>query len=104
MKKRIIVVVLIIAIIQSFGMCVFANTIDELKQQKKETEEKHTDIKEELSIELDAICELDAEISEYEKEIGQLEGKIEELNASIKNSEIEIENLQNKKWKTRKKK
>lgn len=94
MKKRIIVVVLIIAIIQSFGMCVFANTIDELKQQKKETEEKHTDIKEELSIELDAICELDAEISEYEKEIGQLEGKIEELNASIKNSEIEIENLQ----------
>ena len=94
MKKRIIAVVLIIAIIQSFGMCVFANTIDELKQQKKETEEKHTDIKEELSIELDAICELDAEISEYEKEIGQLEGKIEELNASIKNSEIEIENLQ----------
>ena len=37
MKKRIIAVVLIIAIIQSFGMCVFANTIDELKQQKKET-------------------------------------------------------------------
>lgn len=35
MKKRIIAVVLIIAIIQSFGMCVFANTIDELKQQKK---------------------------------------------------------------------
>lgn len=35
MKKRIIVVVLIIAIIQSFGMCAFANTIDELKQQKK---------------------------------------------------------------------
>ena len=94
MKKRIIAVVLIIAIIQSFDMYVFANTIDELKQQKKETEEKHTDIKEELSIELDAICELDAEISEYEKEIGQLEGKIEELNASIKNSEIEIENLQ----------
>ena len=26
---------------------------------------------------IDAICELDAEISEYEKEIGQLEGKIE---------------------------
>ena len=40
MKKRIIVVVLIIAIIQSFGMCVFANTIDELKQKKKETD-KH---------------------------------------------------------------
>ena len=35
MKKRIIAVVLIIAIIQSFGMCVFANTIDELEQQKK---------------------------------------------------------------------
>lgn len=34
-EKRIIAVVLIIAIIQSFGMCVFANTIDELKQQKK---------------------------------------------------------------------
>lgn len=55
-----------------------------IETAKKETEEKHTDIKEELSIELDAICELDAEISEYEKEIGQLEGKIEELNASIK--------------------
>ena len=79
---------------QSFCLTTLANSIDDLKQQKKDAEEKHTDIEEKLSTELDAICNLDAEINECEKEIGKLEGKIEALNKSIKESENEIERLQ----------
>ena len=94
MLKKILSIILIIILMQSFCLTTLANSIDDLKQQKKDAEEKHTDIEEKLSTELDAICNLDAEINECEKEIGKLEGKIEALNKSIKESENEIERLQ----------
>ena len=94
MLKKILSIILIIILMQSFCLTTLANSIDDLKQQKKDAEEKHTDIEEKLSTELDAICNLDAEIDECEKEIGKLEGKIEALNKSIKESENEIERLQ----------
>ena len=44
MLKKILSIILIIILMQSFCLTTLANSIDDLKQQKKDAEEKHTDI------------------------------------------------------------
>ena len=51
MLKKILSIILIIILMQSFCLTTLANSIDDLKQQKKDAEEKHTDIEEKLSTE-----------------------------------------------------
>lgn len=90
MKKRIVSVFFIILLLQVYVCTVMAATTSELNDQKTDLNTKINDAKDEqieiqgqLDTEMQAISDLDYEISQAEEEIAKLNAQISELETSI---------------------
>lgn len=98
MKRKVIAIILILLMIQTYALTVLAVTQSELNDQKADLNQKINDAKEqqvELKEELDAqmkeISNLDYEISQVQEEIDKLQAQIDEVQASIEEKEKLIE-------------
>lgn len=98
MKKKIICIVLIILMLQTYAVSVIAATQSELNNQKADLNQKINDakeqqgeIKEELDAQMKEISNLDYEISQVQEEIDKLQAQIDEVQASIEEKEKLIE-------------
>lgn len=103
MKKKIISIILIfiLALLQSILYPAFATTTSELNEQKSdienqksEAEDKQEEIQGEITDTQEEIWSLDSSISESESEISSLESQISELETSIQEKTTEIEEKQ----------
>ncbi len=101
MKRKVISIILILILLQSYIYTVIAATTSELNGQKAEIEGKINDAKnaqanvqEELDEEMKAISDLDYEITQGEEEIARLEKQIKELETSISEKEKLIDEKQ----------
>jgi len=101
MKRKIITISLIIALLQGSMATCIAATQSELENQKSNIQnEKNNaknqleDVEEELSAQMKEIETLDISITEAEEELNALKAKIEGLEASISQKEIEIQEKQ----------
>ena len=101
MKKKVISIILILILIQTYICSVLATTTSELNDQKNDIQEKINDAKEEqsklqenLDEEMKAISNLDYEISQAEEEINKLNAQISELETSISEKQKLIEEKQ----------
>ena len=97
MKKTIISIILIIAILSMYVMPSIAVTqsdVDEMKEQQQEVEDQKDAVTEEKNSVMDEISALTAQISKYESEISELNDKIDELENSISDKEEEIKQLE----------
>ena len=101
MKKKIISIILIFILIQTYICSVLATTTSDLNGQKDDLQGKINDAKEEqsklqenLDEEMKAISNLDYEISQAEEEINKLNAQISELETSISEKQKLIEEKQ----------
>ena len=101
MKRKVISIILILIMLETYLCSVLAVTTSELNDQKADLQEKINDAKEEqaelqenLDEEMKAISSLDHEINQAEDEISKLEAQIDELEESIKEKEKLIEEKQ----------
>lgn len=98
MKKKILSIVLIFALLQGLLYTVFAATQSELEQQKKDLENQKTqtqneknEVDDQLDEQLKEIASLDTAITSSENEINNLSTQIENLETSINEKQKEIE-------------
>lgn len=97
MKKTIISIILIIAVLSMYMMPSIAVTqsdVDEMKEQQQEVEDQKQEVTEQKESVMDEISVLTAQISKYESEISELNDKIDELETSISDKEEEIKQLE----------
>lgn len=101
MKEKIVSVALSILLIGGICIPVWATSTSELKDQKKEIEEKinqtkdeQADVKKELSAQMQEISKLDASIADIDSQIASLTNQISELETSIKENEKKLEEKQ----------
>ena len=101
MMKKVISILLVVALLCAYTVPAIATTRQELEDQKQEAQEKKEEAEsqmEEVTAEknsvLDEISELTVQISEYESEINDLNDKIDSLETSISDKEEEIEKLE----------
>ena len=101
MKKKIVAILLVLAMMQAYVYSVIAATTSQLNGQKSDLQQKINDAKEEqaelqeqLDDEMKVISGLDYEISQAEEEISKLDGQISELEDSISEKEKLIEEKQ----------
>lgn len=102
-KKFVLVMSIILAILSTNIVIVFAATKSELEEKNKntqsqidETKKQIDDVKTDLSAAMKQIEELVAQISEYETEIENLNSDIEKVEADIKESEKKLEEAEEK--------
>lgn len=98
MKKKILSIAVIFALLQGLLYPVFAATQKELEQQKKDLENQKTqtqneknEVDEQLDEQLKEIANLDSAITSSENEINNLNAQIESLETSIQDKQKEIE-------------
>lgn len=91
MKKRIIALGLIIIMLQSIGVSVYAATKSEVQEGINSTSAELKQVEGKLSTEMQAIDDLSTQIVSVEQELIKLNGELSELEKSIaeKNKEIE---------------
>lgn len=101
MKKKIISIVLILIMLQSYAVSIMAVTTTELNGQKteinqkiNETKEEQQQVEKELDEEMKAISSLDLEINSAQEEIDKLDVQINEVQASITEKENMIQEKQ----------
>ncbi len=101
MKRKLIAITVIIALLQGTITTCFAATKAELENEKanvnseKEAAQSDLeDVQEELSAQLKEIETLDLSINEAEKELNELQVKIDNLEKSIQQKEVEIQEKQ----------
>lgn len=88
MKKKIIPIILIIVLIQSFFITTFAATEDELKDEKSDIQQKTDEAQDKKN-------EVSAEINNYNTEIQSIDESISSTEAEISTLEMQIAELQN---------
>lgn len=101
--KKLIRVIIAFAVAGSMSMTVNATSISDLKDQKDQKESKKEEAeavlaqleKEQNSI-LDAIAELDAQVTEYTNEITDLEAQQAQLESDIETKQVELTAAQEK--------
>ena len=103
MSKKIISIILVLILLQSYICTILAVSTSELNGQKTDLQDKINDakqeqseLKEDLDKEMQAISSLDHEISGAEVEVKRLESQIEELETSISEKQKLIEEKFNK--------
>lgn len=101
MSKKIISIILVLILLQSYICTILAVSTSELNGQKTDLQDKINDakqeqseLKEDLDKEMQAISSLDHEISGAEVEVKRLESQIEELETSISEKQKLIEEKQ----------
>jgi len=101
MKRKLIAISLIIALLQGMATTCIAATQSELENQKsnisdqkKNAESQLDEVQEELSAQMKEIETLDLAITAAEEELNALNAKIEGLETSIEEKEVEIQEKQ----------
>lgn len=101
MKRKIISIILILILLQTYIGTVIATSTSELNGQKNElsgkvneAKEQQAQVQEELDEEMKVISDLDYEISQGEEEINKLDSQIKELEVSISQKENLIQEKQ----------
>ncbi len=101
MKKKIVSIVLILVMLQTYMVSIIAATTSDLNNQKSEIQDKINDVKDEqkevkqeLDAEMKVISQLDAEIDQAQGEIDKLNAQINEVQASITEKENLIQEKQ----------
>ena len=89
--KKIVYISLIIIVLISANLTVFATSVSELNSQINEAEDDLSKIKKEKSAALKEVEELTDKISELESQITELDFKIDALNVEIENKKKNIE-------------
>ena len=101
--KKLVRAIIVFAVAGSMSMTVNATSISDLKDQKDQKESKKEEAeavlaqleKEQNSI-LDAIAELDAQVTEYTNEITDLEAQQAQLESDIETKQVELTAAQEK--------
>ena len=101
--KKLVRAIIAFAVVGSMSMTVNATSISDLKDQKDQKESKKEEAeavlaqleKEQNSI-LDAIAELDAQVTEYTNEITDLEAQQAQLESDIETKQVELTAAQEK--------
>lgn len=94
MMKKIVSIVLVLAMLYMMNIPSIAASVSDLQDQKSEAEDKKEEVTAEKESVMDEISELNVQISKYENEIDDLNNKIDSLEKSITNKEKEIKQLE----------